>query len=193
MDEAKIRAIVQQEIQRNDSASRFSLNQIPRHTHNGTDSPNISQSSVVPVTRTIGSITMATNGADYSLGITFKPTRVDFYGVATNVASGFHVQIIGTCLVGAGNHFQPGTTRYVVTGPITESNVQGCSFMVIRVSGGVTTSVAGVSEQAIVDAFYPNNSTTVARATITAVKTDSITVSVVLAAGWSINGTWVIS
>lgn len=39
MNPEQIRALVRQEIQANSSASRFSLNTIPRHIHNGVDSP----------------------------------------------------------------------------------------------------------------------------------------------------------
>jgi hypothetical protein len=41
MDENKIRQIVQQELQRNNNASRFTINSIPQHTHDGINSPSI--------------------------------------------------------------------------------------------------------------------------------------------------------
>lgn len=193
MTEQDIKRIVQQEIKAQNAASRFGFTQIPRHLHNGVDSPNISQASVIPTTRTIGSVTMATNDTDYFLGITFKPTRVDFFGGALYSAGGYHSQIIGTCFIGAGNHFQPGTTHSVITGGVTETNVQGCSSMTSLASGGSTNLVIGASEFHIVDCFYPSSSTIKARATITGVTADSIIVHTTLAANWSIVGTWFIS
>ena len=53
MDEQKIRKIVQDEIKRSNGAGRFGINQIPFHTHNGTDSnpvflPTITYTGYIP-------------------------------------------------------------------------------------------------------------------------------------------------
>lgn len=53
MDEQKIRKIVQDEIRRSQGASRFGINQIPYHTHDGIDSnpvflPTITYTGYVP-------------------------------------------------------------------------------------------------------------------------------------------------
>lgn len=47
MDDAKIRRIVREEMRGNDSKGRFSLQNIPVHTHNGTDSVPIASPTIV--------------------------------------------------------------------------------------------------------------------------------------------------
>lgn len=59
MDEQLVRQIVQQEIQKNNSGSRFGFNQIPRHIHNNIDSPftfqpTITYIGLIGLTGTIG-------------------------------------------------------------------------------------------------------------------------------------------
>lgn len=53
LDENKIRAMIQEEIRRNESAGRFGFRNIPNHTHNGIDSvpvnaPTLSYAAYVP-------------------------------------------------------------------------------------------------------------------------------------------------
>lgn len=47
MTPEQVHQMIQQEIHKSQQAQRFNLNSIPRHTHNGVDSPTIFQSSFV--------------------------------------------------------------------------------------------------------------------------------------------------
>lgn len=47
MDDSKIRQIVREELARSNGASRFAINNIPYHTHNGVDSNFIASPTIV--------------------------------------------------------------------------------------------------------------------------------------------------
>lgn len=87
MTPEQIRKIVQDELRKSNAGSRFHVNSIPQHVHNGTDSPKINQQDILPNTRASGSITFARN-AQYTLGLNFNPTAILFYGTAID-SSGY--------------------------------------------------------------------------------------------------------
>lgn len=100
--ESTVRRIIQEELRRSQGGSRFGLNNIPNHIHNGIDAPKINQENIIPSIRASGSITFART-AQYTLGITFNPTSVLFYGVAID-GSGYTFTLdedVNNTLVGA--------------------------------------------------------------------------------------------
>lgn len=47
MDENRIKQLIQQELQRSNNASRFTVNSIPQHTHDGINSPSIFSPTII--------------------------------------------------------------------------------------------------------------------------------------------------
>lgn len=86
MDEKRIREIIRGELAASSNLSRFRVNTIPQHVHNGTDSPKINQSNVIPGIRTVGRIFFART-AQYVINTPFNPTSVRFNGVAYDSAA----------------------------------------------------------------------------------------------------------
>lgn len=105
---------------------KFNLAQVPLHVHNGVDSPNIPQASITPGLRANGTITMATDGQTYRLGLTFKPTEVQFLGTAINEVAG-RVDAVSIDTAGSG---------YTVGDILTLDDGQGCTVEVDTVNGG---------------------------------------------------------
>ena len=58
----------------------FSNFETQKHEHNNIDSLRINQSNIIPGFAASGSITMATDGTRYRLGLTFNPVTVLIYG-----------------------------------------------------------------------------------------------------------------
>lgn len=84
LDENRIRAIVQEEIRRSDSAGRFGLKSIPHHTHNGVDSLPIQANDVVPSASVTGSVTLSSvRQYTVQLNASFTPQNILAYGVVT--------------------------------------------------------------------------------------------------------------
>ncbi len=91
--------MIREEIQANESKSRFKKTGIGLHKHNGLDSPQIHSNDIVTGVRAIGSVTMATTATDYLFGLTagvtkgnnFNPTTVYIFGNAIRTAYTFIV------------------------------------------------------------------------------------------------------
>lgn len=63
------------------SSGRFQLTGIPRHVHNGIDSPKVSQDNILPGIELSGTITFA-QSTTYQIGVNFNASEVRFYGNA---------------------------------------------------------------------------------------------------------------
>lgn len=83
MDDKRIRQIVKEELARSTTRKQFGMQDVPFHTHNGKDSPNVNQASIKPNIRSMGSITFSRT-TRYYLDVTFNPTAIQFYGVAVD-------------------------------------------------------------------------------------------------------------
>ena len=81
MDE-QIRAIAQQVFNENSQGGQYSVYPTSLHTHNGTDSLKINQNDILPGTRINSGSVAFSQQTRYTLGITFNPTRIDFFGNA---------------------------------------------------------------------------------------------------------------
>lgn len=168
------------------------------HDHDGTITPNISQSDITPSIRASGNITMSTDGRTYSLGLISNPTSILFYGVATHTTAGtidIRAFLIGNAQLGKSFYFQPKTPSSVTAGGLPEVIIQSSTYF------GVTGSNAGAAsavhaladEEHLVDVEYPAKGTIVARATVTLFTVDHVEVQVSLADGWAIQGNFVVT
>lgn len=175
-----------------------------KHEHDGYDGRKISQNNIMSKVRAVGSITMATTGRTYRLGLASSPTNIDFYGAAIHYNTGvfgsgtstnvdIRATIIGSAQLGQGYNFQPSTTSSVVTGGLLQDVIQSSTSISVKISTSqVNTSV---SEYHLVSVNFPTNAAAdiVARATVTKFADEYVEVLATLAPGWGIVGNFVVS
>jgi len=212
MDEQKIRQIVQQELQRSNNASRFSVNSIPQHTHDGINSPKIKEENLIRSVNTAGSITFGTQGATYTIKLTsnFTPSSILAYGIVVDNAVAASITIrchsVGSAQLNNGFYLQSETNRSVVMGgpeyplPTTQPDgskaavpIQGSSFIYANESSGAIR--AGVSEDHLVDVFIGDAIADIrARVTVVDFSRDFIKLYVpYLTSGWRVSINYVIT
>lgn len=192
MDEQKIREIIRDEYNKIQGLDQFSSFQTSSHNHNGTDSPKINQSNIVPSVRASGSITFSQSTL-YQLALTFNPTSVWFYGIAVNNSGSsptIRAHCVGNAQLGPSYYFQPDTTTSVKIGGPIQNIIQSSTSFLVDSSVNPPVVRALVDEGNLVDVEYP---TIVARATITAFTSESITVTVTVASGWVIIGNYLVT
>lgn len=166
MDDNKIRQIVRDEIARNDNRGRFGLNSIPYHTHNGIDSPAVSQNYVVPGTRAMGSITFAQT-ARYTLGITFNPSSILFYGVAIDDSLYDFTLAESVSSAAAGARYRNNGKTFIVTTSVGSSDTHlYASGSGDPESSGKLTKISGDGESVIDYSSYSAPGTPTTRAFI---------------------------
>jgi len=209
MDENKIRQIVQQELQRSNNASRFSVNSIPQHTHDGINSPKIKAENVIPSTSVIGSISLATEGQTYNLLLnsSFTPQVVICHSIVSNTSGEiYRGAYFGMAQLTPTFYFQPDTTASVLTGniqyPFPTEQLDGSKPSVpAQSSSGLLVSrstdantFANQSEDHILSAYVGTGTSNIrARATIVGFSRDSIQIYVpYLTSGWSIDACFII-
>lgn len=209
---ADIQALVQQEIAAqfpklyDQYATKFGVAQTPLHTHNGIDSNKVSEADLVPKMAASGSITMSTNGRRYVLELTGSPTNVQFYGNAVHRTGGsidVRAFCVGSARLGPAYFFQPLDSSTVSPSRVIGNVIQSSAFF-LGVGGLSASFLTQADEGHLVSVVYPNGSTIVARATIPNPWTGPnlttqgygvgfLYVDVELAAGWEINGNFVIT
>lgn len=81
MDENKVNQLIQQALARQASSSRFALNAIPRHVHNGTDSPFVLQ----PILTYVGSVLSNGGGTILPDGWTSSKIGTGNYSITHNL------------------------------------------------------------------------------------------------------------
>jgi len=209
-NDQKIRQIVQEELRKSNSASRFGINSIPNHSHNGIDSLQIKQENIIPSVNTAGAITFGTEGATYTINLTtnFTPSSVLAYGVVTNAAVSptIRCHTVGSAQLNNGFYLQSESNRSVVMGGpeypfLTDQPdgskktvpIQGSSFIYANESSGAIRS--GVSEDHLVDIFIGDAISDIrARVTLVEFSRTSIKLYVpYLTSGWRINVNYVIT
>lgn len=214
MDDKAIRKIVQDEIRRGASKSRFGLQMPQNHAHTGIDgSPQIQANNILPSASITGFVSFA-QAQTYTikLNAAFTPRTIIAYGIATGVYNthGVRVSTTGTAQLTPTFYLQDPTDAgtpddYVVTGklqfpfasPGTESSASGkpaqssSFFAAVR---DTNEFYAGVSEDHLVSIYFPSTSNILARATVTSFSKDAITIDIpVLAEDWEITINFVIS
>ncbi|MDE2102436.1 MAG: hypothetical protein KGL39_34640 [Patescibacteria group bacterium] len=195
MNEQQIRQLIRQEIQADKSNSRFGLNVIPVHAHTGqNDGSQINSSNLVPGLKTLGTITMATVGATYTLNTGFNPSSVVFSGTPYHSSGGGkdkHTFVYGYAALGQNLPFQPAGTRGVVAGGSYEI-IQGSTSFYAGGSGSTTAFAATNDENHIVN--VNDGSSDVVRATVTGYSPSGITIKLdTLSTGWTLIGNFYVS
>jgi len=195
--------------------SKFESFNTTRHKHNRRDASKVSQANILPGRSAVGSITMESNQR-YTLGLTFNPTQMLFFGVASG-PSGERVQISSAANFGTSYYFQPESSDSVTQGGLEINVVQGGSWL--WTDNGTTTFRSRAIEGHLVN-IDSDGSTIVARATIPNLSTNAslaygnnpapvtgkygdrsnkgygrgyVYVDVVVATGWSILATFIVS
>lgn len=211
-NEQRIRQIVQEELQRSNNSSRFQLNTIPNHIHNGKDSPKIKAEDIIPSASVLGTIEMATEGRVYTLNLnsSFTPKLITAHGIITGTYAGSAVRAItvGTAHLTPSFYFQDNDSdASVITGDIqypfptnmpngTTPTVPAQSSSYLLVSRGtVANTFALTSEDHIVSiSGFPSASDIYARATVIGYSKDAIKIYVpYLDSGWTIFLTVIVS
>lgn len=204
MDEKKIRDIVKQEIARQSNVSQYVLGSSQRHTHNGLDSLQVKQDSILPSVSASGSITMSSEDI-YTLYInaSFTPRSILCTGnVIGNIAERY--SFVGTAQLGPSFYLQPQDNRSVIVGgpqyPFRDPNnpsygtnipMQSSSYFGTESNAGNRHTLAGNFH--IIDIQYPVG-TSHARATVIDFNRTAITIAVeTLDTGWEINANFVIT
>lgn len=189
MDDKRIRQIVQEELQRSNNAKRFSVNNIPFHTHDGINSPQIKEESVIPSTSVTGSITFA-QATTYRIGLnaSFTPRTIQTYGIVTGTDGGaVRVITVGSAQLTPTFYLQPNDSTSVVTGnlqfPFNGKPAQSSCYLSVE-RGGTSDFYAQVSEDHIVSVAYSGIK---ARATVMGYSRNEVFIDVpFLETGWEI-------
>lgn len=212
----QIQAMVQKEIEvqfpklYQQYADKYGVASVPLHTHNGFDSPKVNAWDLTHSQAASGSITMATNGQRYEIGLniaksgtSFAPSQIRFNGIAIkgSGATGIRALVVGDAFIGPSYYLQPLSSSSVTIGGPAQVCVQSSSYILVNDSGAGNPTAALASEGHIVSVEFPGG-TVVARATIPDLGDfgandkpllgGNLLVDVTLATGWSIIGNFVI-
>src|SRR6266481_940853 len=193
-DENRINQLIQAQLKKGSGQNRFRLVDIPRHTHDGIDSIQVSQADIIPNIRASGSITFATS-TEYRLGITFNPTSVWFYGNAVHRTAGtidIRAHVVGNAQLGPTYNFQAQTTTSVQIGGDVQNSIQSSTMFLIDSSTSPVTVRAITDELHLVEVEYPGTSIA-ARATVVNYSAEAVIIDVSLAAGWTIVGNYLVT
>jgi len=199
MNDQQIRKIVREELARSNASSRFQLNTIPQHTHNGTDSPQIKAENIIPSTSVVGTVTIdSATTHTLNLDAQFTPKSIQVNGIFTGTYSGNAVrgQFIGNAQLTPTFYFTDNSAsgdvnvyEQDIQFPFNGKPAQQSSFLWIT-RGGTSDYFAGVSSDHLVSLFYgtdPSTSDDVARVTVTDFSKTSITLDVpILSSGWTL-------
>ena len=118
MDEKTIRKIVQEEMKKANRKNRFGYQEIPLHSHNGSDSPVIRQVDVKKNPGVLGSVTFAQRGEIYTfeLDMPQTPARIDCNGIVYDTSR--RILTTGFAHLGEGYYLQPSSSTSVTVGDI---------------------------------------------------------------------------
>lgn len=193
MNDQQIRKIVREEIQRANNSSRFRVQSIPEHTHNGIDSPKIAESNLIRTPILLGSIEFSSD-TTYSLkyNAEYTPSMVTMY---SNVIgpSGERFVCIGSAYLTPSFYFQPSTSSSVEIGNIQypfEGYPAQSSVYFGTDSGGSRRTV--VSQFAIISVEYPLGTVLFQMKVKGFSKTDITIENTVFTTGWSANSAVII-
>lgn len=206
MDEQKIRRIIREEIARDHNSSRYRVNAIPNHQHDGVDSLKIKADNIVPSVSVSGRIEFAQT-ARYTINLnsSFTPSSILAYGNVFDSATSPTVRClsIGSANLTPSFYLQPDTATTVVTGNIqypfptelfdgTFAEVPLQSSTYLATGTGSPNFRASSSEGHIVSIEY--GGTIHARVTVIGYSKNAIILDVpYLTSGWSIIVNYVIT
>jgi len=199
--EQNIRKMMREEIARSNASSRFQLNTVPQHVHNGIDSPLLKEENIIPSVSVSGNISFAASDTyTIYLSSSFTPRSITAYGNITGSGAELYMSI-GTANLTPSFYLQPDTTRTVVTGsiqyPFIDPNLDvtvplqsSCYIGAENTSTGSNMHSLS-SEGHIVNVFYGNDIK--ARATITEFTKSFIKIQTTIDSGWEMNINYVIT
>lgn len=213
MDEQRIRRIVQDEIRKNSGKSRFGLQTIPYHVHDGVDSQQIQQNNILPSSSITGSITFARETTyTIRLNASFTPRNILAYGVVTGTydpgtgALQTRILSVGSAQLTPTFYLidptPDGTAdNYVVTSnkqyPFNGKPAQSSSYINVTRGSTANNTFAGVSEDHLLSVVFPDPTSEDdirARVTVTDFSKTAITLEVpYLDDGWEITLNYVIT
>ncbi len=196
MDEAQVKKIASDVFDQKLNDTQYGFNSIPFHIHNGTDSPKIPFSSLQASNRANGSITMATDGNVYTVGLNFQGTRVDFNGTAVHKTTGVidkRALVNGVAFLGPSYIIGPLSSTAITVSGKQQALVQGSSSLTVYDDSGTLVVKAITSQTSIVFVVDNPGATQVARAIIINFSSSNFKILVQLAAGWEITGTFAVS
>jgi hypothetical protein len=122
MDESQVRRVVQEELRRGLTNTRFGYQNVPLHEHDGVEAPKVKDNNINRNPAILGSITLSTEGQTYTLetNTPFTPRKIECNGLVYNPDSGNNIRVIttGAAYLGEGYYFQPSSSNSVVVGDI---------------------------------------------------------------------------
>jgi hypothetical protein len=167
MNEQQIRQIVQQELQRSNNASRFTVNSIPQHTHDGINSPKVNFNSINTNTPILGRIVFSSIG-DYTIecNLPQTPSLLTLNGNLFNDidAPTVRYSVWGQAIFNQAYYLQPKNDRTVIVGGISyptltnlndgsEATIPAQSSTFFGFVNGANAATAGDSQFHIVNVF----------------------------------------
>lgn len=168
------------------------------HGHSGRDgSENVSQENILPPVRAVGSVTMATDGRVYKIGIPRGCKNISFNAIAFHYSGDVwesgsrdaRVIIIGNAYLGQSFNLQPDTTSSVVVGGLLQNIIQSSINQVVVGS----TLTSNISEYYLASVVYPSAGVYPVVLEITKYEENFIEVTATLSAGWGVIGNFNIS
>jgi hypothetical protein len=168
MNDQQITKIVREEIQRANNSSRFRLQSIPEHTHNGTDSPRVADENLGRNPAIFGRVSFSTSGVDYifELNLPYTPRQVVLNGtlVDSTTSPTVRYNIWGTAYLGPAYYLQPVDNRTVTAKGLSypaptplqggsEATIPAQSSTFFGFVNGANAATAGDSQFHIVNVF----------------------------------------
>jgi hypothetical protein len=188
---------IQQGIENYMNSKQFSVSKIPNHVHNGTDTNQIQESSLIPAP-TFSSF-LIENVTETIILTNIPPTltSVKFQGIAANNAADLSLPgtkkavcngeaIFRNCFAFTGSG-----TSVSVGGGQTLSLIQSATSMYIDEASlaNATVGVSGLNILYVID----ETQTEIASLAITSFDKGILTIDAVVASGWAIQGTLILT
>jgi len=198
---------VREELARSNASSRFQLNSIPNHTHNGVDSPQIPEPNINRNPAVMGQVLFANSGVDYTfeLNMPYTPTQIILNGIFVDSPTGeapiddrYHIW--GIAYLGEAYYLQPVDNRTVGVNNIpypaltdledgSSASIPAQSSTFFGFIGGATEATAGGSQFHIADVFGSAS----LRVTVVEFNRSKIVFRVTsMTSGWSLTGNYLI-
>lgn len=193
--EDKMKKIAEQVFDEKLKQTQYSFKGLPFHTHNGTDSPKIPESSTTASFTANCALTMATDGQTYTIGLNFQGKRLDFDGIALHKTAGTidkRAIVIGMARLGNSYELQADSNSAVVVGGEIKKFRQGSSALCTD-EAATPVFAASRSQNFIAFVQQPGTGATVAQAEVVSFSSSSVKIKVTLASGWELQGNMFVS
>lgn len=187
---------------RDTNKSRFQLNSIPYHVHNGIDSPKINEDNVVLTKKLLGFLILDSSET-FTLAGVENVSRISFHGFAANNADGSPATLraLITGEVVFGKCYQPigaGETISVSTFGNSLPFMQGCNYVYLDSTDATNTRV-GVAQTSVEledvgNLAYASGTTPEVLASLSLVSYDgaNLRFNSTLASNWKLQGNIII-